>query len=327
VIVQPQLTSSSPFLVRIAGRRADLAAFEVRSVAHVLRERGRLLVAVGDAARLASVSHVFEYLGAAAPTSLPFCPADVVDGTYSVRVSGAGHGSDLAQPLQALVWRGLDTPRVRLDAPDTELHAFVAGDEIWWGRLVRRLTPLDFASRNVEARPFARSIGIPARAARCLVNIAGVSPGDDVLDPFCGTGSVLIETALLRANAFGSDIGWPLVRGTQTNLDHFGLSGRVERIDATALHTWGRTFDAIVTDVPYGRSASLAGAEQQTLYAGFLRSAASVLRPGGRAVVMAPKEALPLPAPGLRLLASFDEYVHGSLTRTISVLAHPSSRT
>ena len=92
-----------------------------------------------------------------------------------------------------------------------------------------------------------------------------------------------------------------------------------------ALHGWSRTFDAIVTDVPYGRSASLAGDDARSLYGRFLRSAASVLRPGGRAVVMAPKGALALPGPGLRLLASFDEYVHGSLTRTVSVLARASS--
>jgi tRNA (guanine10-N2)-dimethyltransferase len=324
VIVQPQLTSSSPFLVRVAGRRADLASFEVRSVAQVLREHGRLLVAIGDSARLASVSHVFDYLGAAPVDSLPFCPADVVDGSYSVRVAGGG-ATALSRSLQARVWHGLDRPRVRLDAPDTELHAFVVGDEVWWGRLARRLTPLDFAPRDVEARPFARSIGIPARAARCMVNVAGVRPGDAVLDPFCGTGSVLIEAALLGADAYGSDTGWPLVRGTQTNLDHYGLHGHVERIDATGLQSWGRAFDAIVTDVPYGRSASLGGADARSLYDGFLRSAVSVLRPGGRAVVMAPKGSLPLPVPGLRLLASFDEYVHGSLTRTISVLARASS--
>ena len=117
---------------------------------------------MGDSSRLASVSHVFDYLGAGPVGSLPFCPADVVDGTYSVRVSGSdGDASPLARSLQALVWHGLETPRVRLGAPDTELHAFVVGDEIWWGRLASRLTPLDFASRNVEMRPFSRSIGYP----------------------------------------------------------------------------------------------------------------------------------------------------------------------
>jgi tRNA (guanine10-N2)-dimethyltransferase len=229
----------------------------------------------------------------------------------------------MRRDLRALVWRGLDDPRVRLTDPDTDLYAFIVGGEVWWGRLVRRLKPVDFAPRDVGSRPFSRSIGIPARAARCLVNLSGVTSGQHLLDPFCGTGSILIEAAMLGANVYGSDIGWPLVGGTVRNLAHFGLEGRVERLDATRLDEWGRSFDAIVTDVPYGRSASLHGLSHRTLYGGFLEAAASALRPGGRVVVMAPKDALPLPVRGLRLLASFDEYVHGSLTRTVSVLARP----
>jgi putative methyltransferase (TIGR01177 family) len=323
VIVQPQLTSTSPFLVRVAGRRADLARFEVRTVARVLRESGRLLVAEGDSGRLAAVSFVLDYLGAGRHDVLPFCPADVVDGTYAVRVSGTAGRPSLRESLQALVWHGLDDPNVNLSRPDTELHAFVVGDEVWWGKLLRKVTPLDFAHRNVDARPFARSIGIPARIARCLVNLSGIGPGRSLLDPFCGTGSVLIEAALLGSDVYGADIGWPLVRGARLNLAHFGLSGCVERRDATRLGDWRRSFDAIVTDVPYGRSASLHGVAQQSLYRDFLHGASSVLRPGGRAVVMAPKDSLPLPVPGLRLLSSFDEYVHGSLTRTVSVFARP----
>jgi putative methyltransferase (TIGR01177 family) len=323
--VQPPLPSSEPFLVRLAGRRVDLAAFEVRATAHVLRESRRLVVATGDADRLAAVTHVFEYLGAATPDVLPFHPRDVVRGTHAVHISTGRNDRALAAHLQALVWRALPSPNVDLRAPDVELHGFVVGAEVWWGRLLHRVKPGDFAERDVGSRPFARSIGIPARTARCLVNLSGIRPGQSLLDPFCGTGSVLIEAALLGAEVYGSDVGWPLVRGTRRNLEHYGLDGRVERRDVRESAAWGRVFDAIVTDVPYGRSASLHGASPQELYGQFLLEAGAILAPRGRAVVVSPKGALPMPVPGLRLLASFDEYVHGTLTRTVSVFGRGES--
>jgi hypothetical protein len=42
--------------------------------------------------------------------------------------------------------------------------------------------------------------------ARSLLNIAGIKPGDRVLDPMCGSGTTLIEASLLRCAAFGVDM-------------------------------------------------------------------------------------------------------------------------
>ncbi len=42
--------------------------------------------------------------------------------------------------------------------------------------------------------------------ARSLLNIAGVRPGDCVLDPMCGSGTTLIEASLLGCAAFGVDM-------------------------------------------------------------------------------------------------------------------------
>lgn len=42
--------------------------------------------------------------------------------------------------------------------------------------------------------------------AKSLVNIAGIAPGSLILDPFCGSGTVLLEAYLNGHNAFGVDI-------------------------------------------------------------------------------------------------------------------------
>ncbi|XP_065832199.1 tRNA (guanine(10)-N2)-methyltransferase homolog [Oscarella lobularis] len=103
-------------------------------------------------------------------------------------------------------------------------------------------------------------------------NQAKVKPGQLVLDPFVGTGSVLIACACYGAHVVGADIdihGWgktsraagPKTRGPNDNLymsmKQHGLEARyVDVLTADAARpAWTQRsplFDAIVTDPPYG---------------------------------------------------------------------------
>lgn len=44
------------------------------------------------------------------------------------------------------------------------------------------------------------------QVAKALLNIFGVCPGDNVLDPFCGSGTTLVECAHLGIRSFGADL-------------------------------------------------------------------------------------------------------------------------
>ena len=44
------------------------------------------------------------------------------------------------------------------------------------------------------------------QVARALLNVLGVMPGQRVLDPFCGSGTTLVECAHLGASGYGTDI-------------------------------------------------------------------------------------------------------------------------
>ena len=59
------------------------------------------------------------------------------------------------------------------------------------------------------------------RMARTLVNIAGYNRGDIMLDPFCGTGGILIEAHLLGARVIGSDFDPLMVLGSRQNTARF----------------------------------------------------------------------------------------------------------
>lgn len=286
---------------------------------------GRVLLAeVGSweaLRRLAYGSAVLEFLGSAEAGALPFDARSAIRGSYAVRVSGEGVDvpRELRDALYAAVWRALGEPVVDLVSPGTEIHAFVTPSGVWWGRLLHRIASAGFEDRKQTLRPFHRSVVMPPRKARWLVNLTGVQPGETFLDPFCGTGSMLIEAALVGARVLGSDVDPVMVRGCRMNLAHAGVQADVRLLDARRMDEWDVTVDAIATDVPYGVSASLHHADRDDLYDGFLRRAADVLRPGRRAVVVARSGSLKPPAE-FETLSVHDEDVHGSLTRRVTVL-------
>jgi tRNA (guanine10-N2)-dimethyltransferase len=149
-----------------------------------------------------------------------------------------------------------------------------------------------------------------------------------VLDPFCGTGGIAIEAALIGARALASDIDPRMVAGARANLRHLGLSAEVGRLDARCLdeaHEPG-SVDAIATDPPYGRAASTWGAGVEGLLAEALPAALAVLRPGGRMCLAVPDE-VPIERlardVGFKYLFGARLRVHGSLTRHICVAERP----
>jgi tRNA (guanine10-N2)-dimethyltransferase len=311
-------------LVVLSGLHGTLPASEVVACvpSRVARRAGRLLLVEtpfpDELRRLAYSALVLDYLGAGGPERLPFDAAAEVRGTYAVHVSGVPER--LRRALHRLVWRALPDPRVSLRAPDTELHAFIVPDGVWWGRLRARVSDGQFDARRTQHRPFFRSYGMQPRKSRCLVNLSGVQSGQRLLDPCCGTGSSLIEAALLGVHAYGSDSDPRAVAGSRENLAALGLDASLRVLDARRLDAWGVTFDAIVSDLPYGLSASLAGARSRELYREVLEAAALVLPRGRVAVLAAPEGLLPEVPEHFLALEHHVEHVHDSLRREITVL-------
>ncbi len=61
---------------------------------------------------------------------------------------------------------------------------------------------------------------LPPKLAKIMVNLAGAKKDDYILDPFCGTGTVLMEAVLLGyKNLFGSDLDAEAIRETEENLE------------------------------------------------------------------------------------------------------------
>ena len=108
-----------------------------------------------------------------------------------------------------------------------------------------------------------------------MTNLAHVQKGSIVIDPFVGTGSILLSCALRGAYCVGTDIDIRVLRGkgaNQTvfsNFQQYGLPRpELIRSDNALYHRHYRTdhplYDAIVTDPPYGirAGARRSGARQ-----------------------------------------------------------------
>lgn len=151
---------------------------------------------------------------------------------------------------------------------------------------------------------------IPPKLAKIMINLANRGKTDMILDPFCGSGTVLEEMILLGyINITGSDISEEAVTDTRANLDWlFEHYTRIDRnnfdirlmtADVTELskHLAGKSIDAVVTEPflgsPHSRhfNGQLATQELkklEMLYLAAFTELDKVMNNNGRIVIIFP---------------------------------------
>lgn len=158
---------------------------------------------------------------------------------------------------------------------------------------------------------------LPPKLARLMINLSGIDPyGATLLDPFCGSGTVLMEGALMGCTQLiGSDLSEKAVANTQTNMswltDRFELAqvqlslyvSRAAELTSTLPLPKGETegvaglVDLLVTEVYLGsprtsavdsQEAHRLEAELLPLYHDSFAALKTLLKPDGRAVVAFP---------------------------------------
>ena len=136
---------------------------------------------------------------------------------------------------------------------------------------------------------------LKANVAYALLRLARID-GDTrtLLDPFCGSGTILQEAAQVwpSLEVCGSDFAEEAVRGARENAEAEGLGARMAIQQADARHLeeiyLAEAFDAIVTNPPFGVRLGR-GLDFYAFYRQVLQQCARVLVPGGRLVLLARK--------------------------------------
>ena len=245
-------------------------------------------------------------------------------GTYRVRVFGEGDGSEGDEAIISSIAERVEG-RVSLKDPDREVSAFVVGGgrKTYFAITTPKSMRQGWVTRRPRSRAFFHPSAIFPKLSRALVNFSGVQPGEAFLDPFCGTGSLLIEASIVGAEPIGVDIARKMVRGARRNSIKYAQPWLgVIRGDARSLPV--KTVQAVATDIPYGRASSAGGLDSGDILRWLLELAPGIIPKGRKLVVMHPKtlEVTPIlkELGGLRLEQEHEIYIHRTLTRAITVL-------
>jgi tRNA (guanine10-N2)-dimethyltransferase len=206
--------------------------------------------------------------------------------------------------------------RVCLENPPIEYRAIFSAGRCYLGRLLYRIDRGGFDRRRPGSREFFHPGVMMPRMARALVNISLVQEGEFLLDPFCGTGGIVLEAVMAGARGIGSDIDRDMVTGSRRNVPEADFVSA----DTTALPFPDSCFPAIVTDLPYGQSVSIVAGSLESLYRDALQELQRVLVPGRRAVVVTHRDISGYAGEILSIQAAYTQRVHRSLTRRILVL-------
>jgi tRNA (guanine10-N2)-dimethyltransferase len=178
-----------------------------------------------------------------------------------------------------------------------------------------------FVERRPRKKPFFHPSAMQAKLARCMINLARPKAGETILDPFCGTGTMLIEAKLIGCQALGLDIQRRMAKGTIRNMAHFKVKPE-GIIIADAKDPPLTRVDCVVTDPPYGISSTTLKRTTKQIIEEVLTAVHELLSNGRRVCMAAPKK-LDIAQTGTRLgykhLESHFVYVHRSLTREIVV--------
>lgn len=196
--------------------------------------------------------------------------------------------------------------KVSLSDPDMVIYLIFTDEENFFGFSTR----LEVPARPKKAAKFHHELDW--KLTRAMINLARINDEEIVCDPFCGTGSTLLEAQSMGIKSIGIDFDKKMCQISKKNL-------QANKFDDTQIYNENYDyflqikdrFDGIVTDLPYG-TASKVSEKPEKLFQSF---AAKI--PKKKFAIMCKKGL----EKNLRInpTKKYEIYRHKSLTRVILV--------
>lgn len=253
---------------------------------------------------------------------------EIIDENFALRVKKIDSPENDSQVMEkkfgALIKaQAGEEIKVKLEKPSTFIRVMVVGSRVLIGKRETKIDKKHFFNLKPHKRPFFYPGSMSPKLARCMINLSRVKAGDLLMDPFCGTGGILIEAGIIGTRILGTDIDEKMVKGTSKNLEHCGAKDfHIFQADARKLDLEEKV-NAVVTDPPYGISASTAGEESSTIFRDFLKSISKNLLENGLICLASPHYVSVnelIQGTEFEILERHEIRMHKSLTRVISVL-------
>lgn len=237
-----------------------------------------------------------------------------------------------------------------------EIILIYRGEKILVGQTLAVQKFADYSKRDY-GRPArdAYSGMLPPKLAKIMINLAQAKKNDLILDPFCGSGTILQELLLLGyQNIIGSDISQKAIEDSRQNIDWLknkkilGITSNnlnLIKVDAGKIsQVLKRKVDRIITEVYLGPvkgevQIKKTKKELRRLYIEIFKEFKKILNPGAKLVIAFPAWKIGQKVAALELAEEFkkigytvnqDTYLYGrpeaQILREIYLLGYEQKR-
>lgn len=196
--------------------------------------------------------------------------------------------------------------KVSLEDPDMVIYLIFTDEENFFGFSTR----FEVLPRPKKATKFHHELDW--KLTRAMINLARLDDGETVCDPFCGTGSTLLEAKSMGVKSIGIDFDKKMCQISKKNLQINGFDSEIYNQNYDYMLQFKDKFDGIVTDLPYG-TASKTSEPPQKLIENFV----SKIPKRAKFAIMC-KKGLDKNLK-LKPTKKYEIYRHKSLTRVIMV--------
>ncbi|KKS34803.1 MAG: putative DNA methylase [Parcubacteria group bacterium GW2011_GWC2_42_12] len=144
---------------------------------------------------------------------------------------------------------------------------------------------------------------LPPKLAQIMINLSGATKASVILDPFCGSGTIITEALLMGyGHIIGADISTKAISDTKTNIAWIEQNFKSRPVnlkllnsDATQIskHLAPNSVDAIITEPYLGPQRGLFNLEKiirelERLYSKSLVEFKKILKPNGKIIMIWP---------------------------------------
>ena len=196
--------------------------------------------------------------------------------------------------------------KVELEDPDVTVYLIFTDEENFFG--FSKQIKIKNRPKKVKKYPHE----LDWKLTRVMINLIGIKQGETVCDPFCGTGTTLLEAESMGINAIGLDFDKKMYEIAKENLKVNKYKSKIFNLDFQEMVKISEKFDGIVTDLPYGKSSKTSEKPEE-----ILKRFISIIPKKKKIAIMYKKEL----ENNLKLkgLKKYEIYRHKSLTRTILI--------